>query len=356
MDTEIYSYESDRIRPIHQIRFGIYGNEEIKKGSAFKDTEGVVIPDLYDNGEPKKGGLIDTRMGTTDQHIDCGTCGLSSLYCVGHFGHINLAEPVFNMAYIPHVKRILDCICLKCSKLLVHKNEDEITEMLKTKSGKGRMAEIRSLVKNVAYCQKAHYGCGTPVAKIKLEIKKQTATISMIAETTITGVQSEEAGGVMEKKVRQVLTPEIVYDILKNVSDTDCLIMGLDPKTSRPELMIHKIFPVPPVQIRPSTRADFMSAQNLEDDLTHKLADIIKSNHRIIKHRETTNDESGKFRQDHLHLLQYHVASYFDNDTSMIPASKQKDRPIKSLSSRLKGKEGRVRGNLMGNEGCWVSL
>jgi DNA-directed RNA polymerase II subunit RPB1 len=350
MDTEIYSYESDKIRPIKQIKFCTYGNKEILAGSALgKDTDGITIPDLYDNAEPKRGGLIDSRLGTTDNHIDCATCGLNNLYCVGHFGHIKLAEPVFHMGYLPFVKKILSCICLKCSRLLIHKNEDEIADMLKNKSGKARMNEIRNLVKNVTYCQKAYYGCGVPVSKIKLDIKKATGAINIVSDTNLADLPAEEGGaGGDKKKNRQILTPEIVYDILKNISDIDCQLLGLDTSVSRPEMMIHKVFPVPPVQVRPSARADFMASSNLEDDLTHKLADIIKANHRIIRYRESLNENTAKYGQDHLHLLQYNIAAYFDNETSMIPKSEQKGRITKSVSSRLKGKEGRVRGNLMG--------
>ena len=81
------------------------------------------------------------------------------------------------------------------------------------------------------------------------------------------------------------MTPEICYDILRNISDTDCMIMGLDPKKSRPENMIHKIFPVSPVAIRPSAKVDFLESSTKEDDLTHKLADIVKANVRIENSR-----------------------------------------------------------------------
>ncbi|GMG56485.1 unnamed protein product [Ambrosiozyma monospora] len=48
-------------------------------------------------------------------------------------------------------------------------------------------------------------------------------------------------------------------------------------------------------------------------------------------------------------LLQYHVATYMDNDIAGQPQALQKSgRPIKSIRARLKGKEGRLRGNLMG--------
>ena len=55
-----------------------------------------------------------------------------------------------------------------------------------------------------------------------------------------------------------------------------------------------------------------------------------------------------KYANDHIHFLQYHIATYLDNETLAIPKSEQKGKVIKSLGQRLKGKEGRVRGNLMG--------
>ena len=48
-------------------------------------------------------------------------------------------------------------------------------------------------------------------------------------------------------------------------------------------------------------------------------------------------------------LLQYYVATLMDNEIAGQPVHKQKSgRPLKAIRSRLKGKEGRIRGNLMG--------
>lgn len=342
MDTEIYSYDSDKIRPINKIRFTIWGNEEIKNISSFgRDSEGVMIPDLYENSEPRKGGLIDTRMGPSDINIRCATCGLDNTYCVGHFAHIDLADGVFHYGFLQqYVKKILSCICLKCSKILVYKNEEEIEELLKNKTGKSRMTEVRNLVKNVSHCR----NCAVPVSKIKIEIKA-TGAILCYSDTSLSDV-NEEGGNIEKRKNRQQLTPDLVYDIFKNISDNDCKIIGIDPKYSRPEMMINTVFPVPPVAIRPSTRADFLASSNLEDDATHKLADIIKANNLIIRYRESTNENTSKY--GHSHILQYHTATYFENDSATLPKSEQKSRPTKSMSSRMKGKEGRIRGNLMG--------
>jgi DNA-directed RNA polymerase II subunit RPB1 len=343
-DTEIYSWE-DRIKPIDRVEFSILGNEEIKRMSAL-GSNSIDIPDLYEKSEPKQGGLIDHRMGTSDNQTDCLTCGLNNIYCVGHFGHIALAEPVFHIDYIQYTKKVLSCVCLKCSKLLVYKNENEIAEMLKNKTNRARMTEIKNLVKNIQNCR----NCGTPVSKIKLESNKKNISFNLVAETSLvtTGDNQEKPQEETKKKNKQNLTPDIVYDILKNISDIDCLLFGMDPKKSRPENMINKIFPVPPIQIRPSVKADFMNATNKEDDLTIKLADIVKANNRIKKQKETMNENTLKYSDDNIQLLQYHVATCINNETSLLPPSEQKGKTIKSLASRLKGKEGRFRFNLQG--------
>jgi DNA-directed RNA polymerase beta' subunit len=335
---------NDKTSSIERIDFTILGNREIKKMSALdKNTSGLLVPDLYDNTEPKRNGLIDQRMGITSNELICTTCGFNTNYCHGHFGHLDLSEPVYHMGFFDHIISILRCICIKCSKLLVYKNEDEIIEILKNKTGKNRLNEIKSMVKNINLCQKSHYGCGAPVPKIKSEKKKSTVEINIIAEYT-TNANNEN-----EKKVlKDILTPKMVYNILNNISDNDCLILGMDPKKSRPEDMIHKTFPVPPVQVRPSVRGDFSSSTTKEDSLTVKLADILKADIRINKHKENMNENTAKYFQDHIAYLQYHIAVYYDNESLKLPQSEQKGVLTKSLASRLKGKEGRIRNNLMG--------
>ena len=133
--------------------------------------------------------------------------------------------------------------------------------------------------------------------------------------------------------------------------DSDCKVLGFDPACMRPENFIIKNFVIPPIPIRPSVKADYLSSGSAEDDLTKKIADIIKQCIRIRKEmdRQRSGEES-KFIMDHLQLLQYHIAVYFNNDSVSLPKSDQKSggRPIKSISERLQGKQGRLRSNLEG--------
>jgi DNA-directed RNA polymerase II subunit RPB1 len=334
-------YNSDEIKKITAIKFDVLGAQEIKQISAIDGkTHGIMIPDLYDNTEPKKGGLIDLRLGTTDNNYLCATCGFNSTYCIGHFGHMDLAEPVFHLGFINIVKKVLDCICLNCSKLLLSKNEHDIDEILKIKSGKSRLNEVRALLKNVKYCKKTNYGCGTPVSKIRVEIKKKTNSINIIAER----IDNSKEGD--NKKLKIILTPDVIYDHLKSISFDDCKILGFKPERTRPENMIHKIFPVPPISMRPSVKADFMGGGSRDDDLTRKLGDIIKSNLHILKQKELDPDRIAKYNKENIKLLQFHIAAYYDRDA--ISSQKDTKDTFKPLAARLKTKEGRVRNNLMG--------
>lgn len=328
----------DTYNQIESIDFDIWGNQPIKRSSVLGKGNGVEIPDLYDNGEPKKGGLIDPRLGPSSHDIYCATCGLDMECCGGHFGHIDLAEVVFHIGYLQYVCNILKCICPRCAKLLIYKNEDDIKELLKMKFGKDRMSHIRAASKNITYCQHTNYGCGVQIPKIKVEVKKSSSAINIVAEFEADGKDENEG----KKKSRHVLPPEAVYDILRNISDEDCKILGMDPTRSRPEDMVHIVFPVPPVPMRPSARGDFSGGSSMEDDLTHKLADIVKANMRIMKNKENQGESSSKYNPDHAYLLQYHCGTYIENDSMTLLKSEQKGKPFKSLASRLKAKQGRV--------------
>jgi DNA-directed RNA polymerase II subunit RPB1 len=112
--------------------------------------------------------------------------------------------------------------------------------------------------------------------------------------------------------------------------------------------MIMTVLPVPPPPVRPSISVDG-TGQGMrgEDDLTYKLGDIIRANGRV---QECIQDGSPQHVLNEFEaLVQYHVATYMDNDANGVPQAMQKSgRPLKTIRGRLKGKEGRLRGNLMG--------
>merc|ERR1712146_524047 len=82
-----YKYDED-LHHISKIQFSVFTNDDIKDySSVMKDDNGINLPESYENSEPKRGGLVDTRLGITDANLDCAYCGLGAKDCPGHFGH-----------------------------------------------------------------------------------------------------------------------------------------------------------------------------------------------------------------------------------------------------------------------------
>ena len=104
------------IRNVNGLQFSIMSPEEIRKQSSVEITK----HDTYDKDIPVVKGLFDLRMGTTDMGKLCNTCGLKNTDCPGHFGHLELARPVYYYHFIDITIKILKCICFRCSKLLIN--------------------------------------------------------------------------------------------------------------------------------------------------------------------------------------------------------------------------------------------
>ena len=122
--------------------------------------------------------------------------------------------------------------------------------------------------------------------------------------------------------------------------------MGFSVDWCRPHWLICTVLPVSPPAVRPSIKQP--NGTRSEDDITHKLIDILKTNNQLrkkLENKTTSNETINGF----IDLLQYHVATLIDNEIPNINVSTHRSgRPLKALVARIKGKEGRIRGNLMG--------
>ncbi|MCX8191477.1 MAG: hypothetical protein N3F06_01560, partial [Nitrososphaerales archaeon] len=101
------AYE-EPVKTIEGIRFTLFSPSEIRKYSVIEITS----PETYDeDGMPVQGGLMDNRLGTLEPGQRCGTCGNTAARCPGHYGHIELAEPVLHIAFVDHVHKRLTSTC-----------------------------------------------------------------------------------------------------------------------------------------------------------------------------------------------------------------------------------------------------
>ena len=183
-----------------------------------------------------------------------------------------------------------------------------------------------------------HGGCGN----IQPEIRREGLRLNGTWKAQKGDEENE--GQQPEKKP---ITPQMALNIFRHISPEDIKRMGLSNDYARPEWMIITVLPVPPPPVRPSIAVDGGNGMRGEDDLTYKLGDIIRANGNV--RRCETEGSPAHVVSEFEQLLQFHVATYMDNDIAGQPQALQKSgRPVKSIRARLKGKEGRLRGNLMG--------
>jgi len=290
---------------IDRIEFGVINPEMIKKMSVARITK----TDLYDQeGYPIEGGLMDPRLGVVDPGVRCRTCGGSIGECQGHFGHLDLTKPIIHVHYAKFVYSLLKIFCRKCSRILITEKDFERI--------RGKRMSFKDIVKLSK--KKCPY-CGKEQSKMRF-VKPYTF---------IEG--------------KRGLDPVKIRERLERIPNGDLEIIGMNHV--RPEWLVLTLLPISPVTVRPSITLE--TGERSEDDLTHKLVDIVRINERL---RENIDLGAPEFIIDDLwELLQYHASTYFDNEISGVPPARHRSgRILKTLSQRLKTKEGRFRGNLAG--------
>jgi len=291
-------------KKVGEISFALLSPEQIKKISTAK----IVTPELYDiDGYPVDGGLMDLKLGAIDPGVRCRTCGGRLKECLGHPGSIDLARPVMHLKYIPVIELVLRCFCQDCGKLMIAEKD------LEKYSPTQRAKKARDS-KKCPHCQ---------VAQEKIKLDKPT--------------------NFYRGKTR--IFPTEIREMLVKVPDEELKKVGINSKTCRPEWAVLTLFLVPPVTVRPSIILE--SGERSEDDLTHKLSDIIRANQRLWENLNAGAPEV--IIEDLWDLLQFHITTFFDNTVARIPPARHRSgQPLKTITERIKGKEGRIRKNLAG--------
>jgi DNA-directed RNA polymerase subunit A' len=289
---------------ISALKFSLLSPEQIKKLSSAK----IVTPELYDiDGYPVDGGLMDLRLGAVEPGVRCRTCGGRIKECLGHPGSIDLARSIIHLKYVPLIEMCLRCFCQDCKKLMINEKDME-------KLSPSQRAKKAKDAKKCPYCQ-------TVQERVKLE--KPTSFY----------------------RGKSRIFPTEVRERLVGISDEELKKVGVNPHTSRPEWAVITSLLVPPVTVRPSIILE--TGERSEDDLTHKLSDIIRANQRLWENLNAGAPEV--IIEDLWDLLQFHVTTFFDNTVTRIPPARHRSgQPLKTITERIKGKEGRIRKNIAG--------
>ena len=291
-------------KKIGRISFSLLSPEQIKKITVAK----IVTPELYDiDGYPVDGGLMDLRLGAIDPGVRCRTCGGRIKECLGHPGSIDLAKSVIHLKYVPLIELCLRSFCQECGKLMAtEKDLEKYPPSQRVKRAKDS--------KRCPHCQ---------ATQEKIKLDKPTSFY----------------------KGKSRIFPTEIREMLGKIPDEELKKVGINFKTCRPEWAILTLLLVPPVTVRPSIILE--SGERSEDDLTHKLSDIIRANQRLWENLNAGAPEV--IIEDLWDLLQYHITTFFDNTVARIPPARHRSgQPLKTIEERIKGKEGRIRKNIAG--------
>ncbi len=316
---------------IDHIRFTAISPDMVKHMSVAK----IIVPDTYnDDGYPIDGGLIDQRLGVIDPGLKCKTCGGRAKICPGHFGHIELVRPVIHPEFAKTIYLLLQSTCKDCHRILLNEKQvgdlkptiesfmraDDNNKEISLQTSIESEDKSMSIIKKLKTVKKCPY-CGAVQGKLKLD------------RPTFFYMNGNR------------LKSDEIHDWLAKISDDDLALLGIDGTVTRPEWFVISYLLVPPVNVRPSITLE--SGERSEDDLTHKLVDIIRTNQRLEQDIDAGAPQI--IIDDLWELLQYQVTTYFNNETPGVPVARHRStRPLKTLAQRLKGKEGRLRYNLSG--------
>jgi DNA-directed RNA polymerase beta' subunit/intein/homing endonuclease len=333
------SYDQD-VERITGIQFSVMSGDEIRARSVAEIKE----TNTFAGNDPCMFGLFDPRMGVNDRGKTCQTCQMKMDLCVGHFGHIELARPMFHIKFLPIVKEIMHCVCFRCSKLLISKEAPELKRIISKKiSRQNRFKAVYKLhsgSKKYRICSVGNSedndnnGCG---AQQPDKITKNNYGYITLEWASVDGQLAE----------KDIYMADDVHRILSRITDEDAEVLGFPKHINRPENLIYTVFPVPPPAVRPSVRND--TGQRCHDDLTHNLCEIVKNNNLLATKMANKSIKKESIQSISL-SLQIHITHFIDNNNPSIPSGKQRTngRTLRSITERLKAKEGRVRGNLMG--------
>ncbi len=289
-------------------------------------------------------------MGTVDKNQHCETCKGNFTDCPGHPGYIELVKPMYHIGFIEDCRKILKCVCYNCSKLLVDNSDTKYKAHRNIKNPKKRQNMMYKLSSTQKVCRTSggddntdatsvkssktnHGGCGHEQPKYKKDPKDILKIIMEFKET--------------QENIPDRIIPlpaSSCLDIFKKISSEDCEALGFDPLRTRPDWMIITHLLVCPPPVRPSVTVD--ASLRSEDDLTFQYIQILKAN--VQLRNQQNKGAAGHLIKETEYLLQFYVATLMNNEISTATNQQRSGRPIKAISARLKGKEGRLRGNLMG--------
>ncbi|KAK3608217.1 hypothetical protein CHS0354_039236 [Potamilus streckersoni] len=349
--------EADIAKKISHVTFGMMNSHQMGQLSHLH----VVSKNLYSqdgNRKPVPYGALDHKMGTSEKGNNCETCGKSLADCIGHYGYIDLELPCFHIGFFRTTITVLQMICKTCSKLLLKREDRQFFQeavkkpmtYLQRKITKRKVWEKCRKVSQCPHCG-AYNGMVKKCGLLKVvhdrykQKKKDDPVMTDFLGSFEAAMEHNKDIEPLLSKTQEVLNPLNVLQLFEAIAEEDIPLLLMNPDVGKPQDIILTRILVPPLCIRPSVVSDLKSGTN-EDDITMKITEIIFLNDVIQKHR-VTGAKMHMIMED-WDFLQLQVALLYNSETSGIPLHMQPKKYTRGFVQRLKGKQGRFRGNLSG--------
>ena len=325
------------IKEVSYVTFEVMSPDTILQRSRCE----VVDPNLVNHDGVQRGGLIDRRMGTIEHGFACETCGGKVHECGGHEGHIELATSMYHISFLDVVLRLLRSTCRLCGTLLAPESK-KLQDAQHMPMGRKRFL---AATKSNNKAAEGRFKC-PECENVQWKTDRPNNGVWLTETRTEDGDGVVLATDEIGQRSGKIIYAEDARQRLRRIKDEDVEKLGLNPGV-RPEWMILQRLIVPPVTVRPVEVVN--GRVKGVDDLTAVLRKIVQENNRLKEYIRQGTD--GTLLRRTVAALQILLAQYFNNEPSSAaayPVLPKKDGTMKTLRQRFKGKEGRVRGNLMG--------
>ncbi|KAG5635316.1 hypothetical protein H0H81_011729 [Sphagnurus paluster] len=337
---EAVSHQAPKV--IKKLQFSLLNAQDTVKISEFEVTH----RDLYTATDrlPVKDGVLDRRLVRASFN--------------GHLTSVLTLEPRVQPTRARFVKLAASpqSTVLTCARVLLEEPDRRVfikrfrRPNLENMQRQSLIKAVNTMARKCVYCPycSATNGAVKKAGALKIihdkfRAKKTADELEKWKKTFAPAIEAQkEIAMYINKAIHEDLNPLKVLDLFRRISDEDCELLGLNPTFGRPEEFIWQYISVPPVCIRPSVVQD--GASN-EDDLTVKLTEIVFTN-ALIKQGLAKGAPTPQFMEQ-WEFLQLSVAMYVNSELPGVP-SQPGQKPIRGFVQRLKGKQGRFRGNLSG--------
>ncbi len=323
------------------IRIGLASPDKIRQWSRGEVKKPETIN--YRTLKPEKDGLFCEKIfgPTKDWECHCGKykrvrykgvvcdrCGVEVTKAKvrrERMGHIELAAPVSHIWYFKGIPSrlglILDMSPRALEKILY------FAQYVVTDAGDTSLSEKQLLTEMEYREYKEHYKNGFKAEMGAEAIKKLLQKIDLEKESEELKSQLKDSKG--QKKIRITRRLEVIEAFR---------ISG-----NRPEWMILDVVPVIPPELRPMVQLD--GGRFATSDLNDLYRRVINRNNRL---KRLLDLGAPDIVRNEKRMLQEAVDALIDNGRRGRPVTGPGNRPLKSLSDMLKGKQGRFRQNLLG--------